>query len=385
MKIRDWTTYREDGTIKVVADVDGFDLWYRVPIMYPPFRSADPFVAAALLPAMTLGEELTVEPGLRLSPRLWRSAADLQEIFHTWNPAFKVVPISATMGEATAPREGALSFFSAGADSMDTFFTHMDELSHVVFIHGFDFYGCGENYRTAVDRNSRFIAVFDRTLIPVETNFYAFGHRYSLSRIVTQGACLASVALLLGFATAYIPTSLTYDHLVPNGSHPLTDPLWSNEAVNVIHDGCSRRRTEKIRRIAASPTALAHLRVCEKDMNVNCGKCGKCLRTMATLRLLGIKETEAFPSSMPPLESIGREARRSVKERIFLRENIALPILEDDAETAALRRALKGAMRRADLRRAVRDLDAALLGGRLRRAVVPPDASRSVDIVPRDS
>ena len=380
MKIRDWTISQDD-TIEVVADVDGFDLWYRVPNTCPPTRSADPFVAAALLPAMVLGEELRVDKTLTVSPRLLQNLVRLQEIFHCWNPALAVIPIEATTAPAAPSKEGAFSFFSAGVDSMDTFFTYLDELSHAVFIHGFDFFDRSESYRTAVERNARFVAGYGKTLIPVETNFYDFGHRYSISRIVTQGACLGSVALLLGFATAYVPTTLAYDELIPLGSHPLTDPLWSNESVHVLHEGCGARRVEKTRKIAASEARLAQLHVCENDMNVNCGRCGKCVRTMVTLRLLGVRETTAFPS-LPPLDVIARRVRHDDTELIFLREDLALPELAGDPEAAALRRALQGALKRAELRRAARNLDGALLGGRLRRLFVAPDTSRHIDIVP---
>ena len=33
-----------------------------------------------------------------------------------------------------------MSFFSGGVDSTYTFLKHQDEISHVVYIHGFDFY-----------------------------------------------------------------------------------------------------------------------------------------------------------------------------------------------------------------------------------------------------
>ena len=153
----------------------------------------------------------------------------------------------------------------------DTFLKHVDDISHVVFIHGFDFFDQSAAYNTAVERNARFVAGYGKKLIPVETNFYTFGYRYAMSRNLSQGGCLASVALLLGFATAYVLASLVYNELEPLGSHPLTDPLWSNEAVELVHDGCEARRTDKLRVIAASEAALNNLRVCFVDMNVNCG------------------------------------------------------------------------------------------------------------------
>jgi hypothetical protein len=368
MRIRDWEIRRQGGKLEVVAEVDGFRLWYGVPDAYPVARSADPFVAAALLPAMVRGEKLEVDPALTVSPRLLRNALHLQEIFHAWNPALKIVPITARTVRAEELSDGTLSFFSGGVDSTYTFLKHEEEISHLVLIHGFDFYDVSESYRVAVERNSRFAEAHGKTLIPIETNYYPFGYRYAMSRNLTQGSALGAVALLLGFATAYVPSSLAYDELMPLGSHPLTDPLWSNEAVQVIHDGCEARRTDKLRKILTSDAALANLRVCFEDMNVNCGQCAKCLRTMVALRFLGAAGAP-FPP-LPRLDTIVKAALGHESERMALKENLALPVLDRDSQTAALRDRLGRALRRAELRRAVRDMDRALLGGRMRRLLV---------------
>ena len=379
MLIRDWETRTTADVQEVAAEVDGYRLWYRLPAAYPVSRSGDPFLAAALLPAMVRGEDLELEAPLTVSPRLLANAARLQEIFHCWNPALKTVRISAATAPAEALSAGALSFFSAGVDSTYTFLKHADELSHVVFIHGFDFYDEGESYRTAVERNARFVAGYGVTLIPVETNFFPFGYRYAMSRNLSQGGALGAVALLLGFPTVYVPSGLDYNEMLPLGSHPLTDPLWSNEAVEVVHDGCEARRTDKIARIAASEAALANLRVCFEDMNVNCGRCTKCLRTMVALTLMGAK-TAPFPP-LPSVTALAKSATGHRFELIFLEENLALPVLDDDPQTAALRKGLSRALQRAKVRRAVRDLDCALLGGRLRRLLVKQDPVTCVSYV----
>jgi hypothetical protein len=359
--------------------VDGFRLWYRVPDSYPVARSADPFLAAALLPAMARGEELEVDSALTVSPELLENAFHLQEVFHTWNPALKKIPITARTARAEELSGGGLSFFSGGVDSTHTFLKHLDDISHVVFIHGFSFYSADESYKAAVEGNTSLVAAFGKTLIPVETNFYPFGYRYALSILLTQGSCLASVALLLGFSVAYIPAAVAYDQLVPIGSHPLTDPLWSNECVQIVHDGREARRVDKLRAIAPYAEALANLRVCENDINVNCGRCGKCLRTMVALRFLGAEGP--FPP-LPPLASVVKAALRDDNELIFTKENLALASLDGDPQTAALRNALTRGLRRAELRRAVRDLDSALLGGRVRRLFVKSDTDNCIETTP---
>ena len=169
-------------------------------------------------------------------------------------------------------------------------------------MHGLDFTVDSDVYQTAVTRNTRFVEGFGKRLIPIVTNHFDFGYRYNLSRNLTVGSALASVALLLGFPRALVASSHRYDELMPMGSHPLTDPLYSNECVEIVHDGAELRRVEKTRAVAECEQALANLRVCFNDMNANCGICAKCLRTMIALRLL--RSTGGpFPPLPPPGDS----------------------------------------------------------------------------------
>lgn len=486
MKITGRQVRRTGDSTEVSASIDGFRLWYRVPASAPVSEAADPFVAAALLPAMLQGRELAVDPELGVSPKLLRNIATLQEIHHGWNPIFKIVPVRASAGVAGSAGQGALSFFSGGIDSLYTFLKRRDELTHLVFIQGFDFFanpggsgpfsaddladlalfasrlvkprsgvsrflrdalspdvlaGLAEMrapgrvaegletrlaeeieglltgppiwderrfagitlrpvtrgllaggprgadlsrlnrllledaypqeiarrddaaYRTAAERNARFAAAAGKTLIPVSTNHYAFGYRYNLSRNLTQGGALASVALLLGLPRAYLPSAYSYGQLFPLGQHPLTDPLYSNEAVEIVHDGAEVRRVDKVVRVGADPQALSHLRVCFEDMNENCGRCAKCLRTMIPLARLGAAQAP-FPP-LPPLSAIRKLRIANEIERVFFAENLD-PALGSKNE--ALDRALKVCMRRFDRLQLVKSLDRVLLGGSLRKA-----------------
>ena len=101
------------------------------------------------------------------------------------------------------------------------------KISHLVFIQGFDFYSDQETYQIAVLRNKSFVESFGKTLIPVETNHYPFGYRYNLSRNLTQGSALGERSAMLGFPRVFIPAAYSYSQLIPLGSHPLTDPLYS--------------------------------------------------------------------------------------------------------------------------------------------------------------
>ena len=488
----------------VSAVVDGFRLWYRLPRSFPFAKRGDAFVAAALLPAMARGERLDVDPDLPVSPLLLEGVARLQAIHHSWNPALKVIAVRAEAAEAASDHAGTMAFFSGGVDSTFTLLQRRTEISHLVFIQGFDFHTCdsdsenfsvedisdlsklafmlenpsgamarfiraslsqatlealtaftragtdpesletrlaadlrnivcgiplndpalvGElklrqqtreglacvasravsaelnrllleetfplaiagrkdsSYRRAVERNTAFASRIGKTLLPVTTNHYPFGYRYNLSRNLTQGSALASVALLLGFPRAFIPAAFSYSQLMPLGSHPVTDPLWSTEAVEFVHEGAEARRIDKIMRIVEDAEALANLRVCFDDMNTNCGRCAKCLRTMLPLRLLGV-QSAPFPPGPTPSE-VRRMTIESDIETVFLLETLELAGQAVDAD---LVEALRVALRRHERRKLAVALDRAFAGGRLKRLArrsQPAQASlRRIDTTP---
>jgi hypothetical protein len=485
MLIKDLTIKEMSIFTEVSANVDDFCLWYRVPRPFPVSRAADPFVAAALLPAMYLGKELEIDPVLSISPRLLENLQVLQEIHHCWNPVLKMIPIHAKTSPAEALNKGTLSFFSGGVDSTYTFLKHLKEISHLVFIKGFDFYVGGEEestftaadisdlaqiaykldiaadkasaflksmlsgstlmalsafresqsgagdfeqalaidlekiihghsiyhkkrfagiklrpetrqllahhpdkesllklnrllledvypleiarrntsiYETAITRNANFARIFAKVLISVATNHFVFGYRYNLSRNLSHGGALASVALLLQFPIVFVPSSYSYNQLFPLGSHPLTDPLWANEAMEIIHDGSEARRVDKVQKVAEDKYALANLRVCFNDMNVNCGKCLKCLRTMIPLKLLQA-ETGPFPP-LPSSNIIKKMPIGGAIEKSFFQDNLDLAQQSGNAE---LRDALRACLRRHERSELLKNFDRVILGGLLKR------------------
>ena len=75
----------------------------------------------------------------------------------------------------------------------------------------------------------------------------------------------------------------------------MLDPLWSTEAVEIVHDGCGQTRVEKIKYISQNETVMKNLRYCweNRDVEYNCGKCEKCLRTATCLEIAGVRERTA--------------------------------------------------------------------------------------------
>ncbi len=486
MLITDWRTTELDDSREVSASIDGFRLWYRVPRDFAVSRTGDPFLAAAILPAMLRGETLQLDPGLTVSPTLLKNVEILQGIYSCWNPVFKVIPVEAGTKSVGPLNTGAMSFFSGGVDSTYTFLKRREEISHLIYIQGFDYYAAegdrpsfeiddigdlaqiayklditpdplsafiktrlsgatlaalpryresgsraGELektlvgdfrkivagpsiyqeqlfvstrlrpetrrllaqvtdreglpklnrllledafpleiarrdssiFATAVARNGGFARESGKSLIPVATNFFPFGYRYNLSRNLSQGSVLASVALLLSFPRAFVPSSYSYSQLFPLGSHPLTDPLYGTEGTEIVHDGSEARRLDKVRRIIEDGAALANLRVCFNDANVNCGHCLKCLRTMISLKLL-----QAGPGPFPalPVNSVVRKLRiAGAIERNFFQDNLDLARHSGDA---GLRDALQACLKRQERQDLFKDFDRLFLGGLFKKA-----------------
>ena len=86
-----------------------------------------------------------------------------------------------------------------------------------------------------------------KELIEVETNMRAITDPYETWHLA-HGIGIAAVALLLQgqLERIYVPASFAYADLAPWGTHPLLDPLWGTEAIDLVHDGCELVRAEKV-------------------------------------------------------------------------------------------------------------------------------------------
>jgi hypothetical protein len=160
---------------------------------------------------------------------------------------------------------------------------------------------------------------------------------------IFHGAALASVAHLLSplFRKVYIPSSYSFQHLSPWGSHPLVDPLWSSEDLELIHDGCEASRVDKAIAIASNETALHFLRVCWRNYEnaYNCGCCEKCVRTMVNLRLAGaLERCQAFDKPLR-LGMVAAVNTQSINVEHFVQEN--LDAAEQQGTDPSLIRALR--------------------------------------------
>src|SRR6266487_5929848 len=244
-------------------DYKDYDVGYRV-THSPVSDGADTFLAAMLWPAMRVGGPLKIDG--RVSARLLRAIPTIQDILSCWCPELRKIVVQSEVKHAPEIRNGrgVACFFSGGVDSFYTYFKHRDEITHLIFVHGFDFLLQDEVLRTTVVTAIRKAAAeLGKPLVEVETNFRACTDYYADWGYYFGGA-LASVVLLLApqFKKVYIPSSHSYSHLQPWGSHPLLDPLWSTDEIEIVHDGCESPRANKVAYIAQSDIALRCLRVC---------------------------------------------------------------------------------------------------------------------------
>jgi hypothetical protein len=261
-------------------------------------RAADALLVASLLPAMRAGEPLvSAEP---VSPRLLASVDTIEDVFRSWRqriPGYDVyerVPVQAAARpmQPLSGGRGIASFFTAGVDSFYTALRHRSEIDALVYVRGLDVALDDPALDALVCAGVQSAAdELGLPLVVVRTDIRRFSDRYSHWEHY-HGAALASVAHLLAarFSTVYVPASQSYAYLSPLGSHPLLDPLWSSEDVELVHDGCEASRLEKVEVIAAEPAARRWLRVCWENRRgqYNCGRCEKCLRTMVSMRALGV-------------------------------------------------------------------------------------------------
>jgi hypothetical protein len=282
-------------------------LRYCYPLEVQEFLAAengDPFLPAVLLPAMRTGETVEI-PGY-VSPRLLRATDEIQAVYKSFDKSLSYTQIrAAAREERPSPmhrtsRKGL--FFSCGIDSYYSLLTNLtnhpqdeETITDLIPVRGFDipFTGNPAVFRTVVANTRAVSREFRKNVLPVATNVRELAVRFVDWADLYVGAAMASVALSLEdvFEKVYIASSYSQDQLIPFGSHPALDPLWSTERLSIVHDACETQRVDKARFIAQFPVVTKTLRVCTyrpfSQSIYNCGICEKCQRTMVDLYVAG--------------------------------------------------------------------------------------------------
>jgi hypothetical protein len=158
-------------------------------------------------------------------------------------------------------------------------------------------------------------------LIIIRTNIREHIFFRSVSWVRSYGGALAAISHFMADVGKFIVSaSYPYTHSPANGSHWKTDPLFSSSRVDIIHEGASACRSQKICSIADEPLARKYLRVCWEQKNelMNCCQCEKCIRTMLCLeQCKKLDYFETFPLKSSLLQYI--------KELPYLEEHL-IPI-----------------------------------------------------------
>jgi hypothetical protein len=300
----------------------------------PLEASADFLVPLALIPAMVRGDALAIDGPI--STKLHSNLGRLQRLLAVFGPAFAhdVSPIevkSDVEGRIHSNGRGVACFFSGGIDSLFTALTHREELTALVFLDGLDIKVDHEAHNAVLAGVRGAARAIGLPLVEVETNAKTFADRF-VHWDLYSGAPLAATALLLQpyFRKFYIAGGRTLATLVANGTHPMLDPLWGTEAVELENDAYAER-WEKVSYLAHSSIAREHLRVCfeNRDGAYNCCECLKCLWAMGLFAAFGaLDQMKTFhkPLDLSKLVAINfTEARNRIPA-----EDVARAFLKRD-------------------------------------------------------
>lgn len=276
----------------------------------PINKGIEPFLALGLLAAMSLGHELQVaEP---VSPALLSNLHVLQIRFAEHYPQLRVIKVVAE-GQMSQPSDSIRytgAFFSGGVDSFFTLLERQQEISHLVFVHGFDIPLNARDVHPAARAMAEHVAEgMGKRLIHIETNLREFADRYGDWSQHFHGPALAAVALLLSRQIDRMFIAGECRGSTASASRLEFDPLWSTETLEIIHHGHDVTRFQKLKRVGSHPLAQQSLRVCWENRygRVNCCACSKCLRNMAALRAHGTLDrvqTFGYPLDLTALSRL---------------------------------------------------------------------------------
>jgi hypothetical protein len=297
-------------------------------------------VAAFLLPAMQNAQPLEIDQPV--SGAMLDGVSVVQDVYATWWPQYRRVPLLAERANGDRERARATAcLFSGGVDSFFSTLTYDEEITHLIYVQGFDTPLTDTALLAKVTAAARQAASeLGKELIVIRTdlrdtvaeflapNFWANYH----------GGALAAVGHLLSHLvdTIVVPATHTYLDLFPWGSHPVLDHLWSSDRVRFVHHGADTTRFEKVQEIARSQVALNHLRVCWRnpDGAYNCGRCEKCVRTMIALEVAGVLQDCATMPRTLNMSAVRRMWLQNDNDISYANENLAGARAAANAELA---------------------------------------------------
>jgi len=356
--IRDLKESTLNGWREVSAEVDGDRIFFRAPLEHNLEARGESFIGIGLLEAMARNVDIKIDDAIPISAKLHRILPRLQDIYACWNSDLHRVKVGCRFDSTDNRYERVTSYYSGGVDGSYTLCRNMDDITHLVMLSGFEIVNDRDSWLRAVEQQTGFARSIGKELIPIETNARWWIAQRKIHWWFAHGLVLSSMGPLLRSKRIYIGSTHTYKELFPWGSHPLTDPMWSTESTEVIHDGCALRRSEKLRVICGNQKILDNLKVCWRSIHQNCGECEKCIRTMTALCLLG-----ASSRGIPKLDNLDKIKKLRASEESSLTYLEDALILAKMARNSKAQRILQRQYSRYQIREALSILDEYMLGG----------------------
>ncbi len=291
-------------------------------------ENAETILVFSILPCLSVRCNMRLD--CEISRQLLNSTSKIMDIYCAWDSSFNRIDIeNAIPVEKDNPTENRVGvFFSGGVDSFYTLLRNRDDITDIIFVHGFDLRLDETGLREKTAGMVRDVgANLGKNVIEIETNLREFLDHFVNWLSLGFGPALTSVGHLLSpfFKKLFISAGDTYTYLVPQGSHVLLDPLWSSDSLEFVHYGIETSRVEKVAFISSFDIALQWLRVCSGKANgaYNCGECTKCLRTMINLYVVGeLHRCRTFPSGFELSKVAKTFIFLSESEREFIKENM---------------------------------------------------------------
>jgi hypothetical protein len=317
---------RLDHTLTLDATRAGAHLWTKTvtfavdaPFDVPDLGTVDPFVIAAVFPAMEVGGILRVHG--RVSRVLMRNLIDYQSAWALAGPnvcrpfSLEVAEIDDRPLPSDGPDARAILAFTGGLDSMlaltrniggDAGQTRLD-IGATMVVHGLQ--TGHENAAGPASMIEDLRQISDRRGLPlavVNTNIAEVLGRPQLSYGTWLCSCLSlfgsafDVGLLGSSVELYAPGQEI------SASHPLLDRLLSGVQMTIRNDEGFYRSVEKAGLLARYPEAIEDLRVCPRyyENNRNCCRCEKCITTMLSFVASGNPVPSVFADGLR-LKDIG--------------------------------------------------------------------------------
>jgi hypothetical protein len=283
------------------------DLWFKIESNYENWitDSSDPLLLSMLLPAMTLGEDISVEGSV--SEELYYACSiPLQSILIELIPSLKPIKITASsFYKSEKINNAVVTGFSSGVDSFTTIndfyynsVTDLFKITHLLF-NDLGSHGNHQDlFESRYQRCKKVADILGLDLIKIVSNIDFFYKHKELGFMQTHTIRNSVIPHLLSPAISkfYYSSAYQYKNIGVKRAidiayiDPIILPMLSTNNTKLISVGSEYTRVEKTKIISKMPITYDFLDVCttnNKTGVTNCSWCKKCLRTITTIDLLG--------------------------------------------------------------------------------------------------